>query len=268
MTAIERTPHLGGAERSRQRGRALAAAARSILACPASASLVVDGVDDVLAGLDDLGMVDHDGRPTFSCPPATPLAVAADQGSSALLTLESGLGRPGSPDREGVLTLAGRLVPRGVRSCGCCEETRVVLALDVTYAVLSRRARPGQPDRPADGPTDIGGVSLAAAGQARVDPRALTHPDLVVNRGFLQRAGEHATAFHQHELRSAVATLTGVRLAEVVGVALDDLRADGVTLHWVSPAGAHTRHLRFPVVATTPQQVGEQLRSQLHAGLC
>jgi len=265
MTAIERTPHLGGAERSRRRGRALAAAARSILACPASASLVVDGVDDVLAGLDDLGMVDLDGRPTFSCPPTTPLAAAADQGRSALLTLESGLGRPGAPDREAVLTLAGRLVPQGVRACGCCEETRVVLALEVTYAVLAHRPGPG---RPVHGSAEVGGVALAVAGQARVDPRALAHPDLAVNRGFLQRAGEHATALHQHELRSAVATLTGSRLGDVVGVALDDLSADAVTLHWVSPAGAHTRVLRFPVVATTPQQVGEQLRAQLHAGLC
>ncbi len=33
----------------------LAATARSILACPAGVNLVVDGVDDVLAGMDDLG---------------------------------------------------------------------------------------------------------------------------------------------------------------------------------------------------------------------
>src|SRR3546814_16049393 len=57
----------------------LAAAARSILACPDEVQLVVDGVDDILAGLETgepggtggraaaLGLVDVEGCPVRSC---------------------------------------------------------------------------------------------------------------------------------------------------------------------------------------------------------
>ena len=58
--------------------------ARSILSCPASAELAVDGFPAV-GGDDDLGLRDEDGTPTFSCRAG----------------LGDGRGRPGRQPRAG-----------------------------------------------------------------------------------------------------------------------------------------------------------------------
>ena len=91
--------------------RQLAAAARSILSCPADVSLVVDGVDDLLADRDELGMSDDDGRPMLVCPTDSPLAEAAAASRSALLTVASGVG-------TGALELPGRQAHPGRQALG------------------------------------------------------------------------------------------------------------------------------------------------------
>lgn len=230
----------------------LAAAARSILACPAEVHLVVDGVDDVTAGLEDahLEMQDHGGRPLFACPADAALAVAATDGRGALLTLHSGLGRPGSPDREATLTLSGRLEATGLEECECCTEVLMRVLLRLDFALLSRDGQEPEEAR------------------IRVPLAAFTSPAHDLNRGFLQRSVEHANQCHQDELRRAVAARTGTRLGDVVGVHLTGLRPDGVVLQWVDTTGSHESELRFPRAARTTPDLGELLREELHAGLC
>lgn len=232
----------------------LASTARAVLACPAGVNLVVDGVDDVLGDLGDpatgaageLGMQDLGGVPTFSCPTGTRLVDAARLRRRALLTLESGLGRDSSLDRSVVLGLGGRLEARGQESCECCHELRETLVLVVDVVVLTR------PD----------------GEQVRVPVDAFASAEHALNRGFLQRSVEHANLCHQLELRRAVSTTTRTRLADVVGVSLTDLSPTGVEVQWVDRDGAHRNRLTFPRPATSTDELGELLRSELHAGLC
>ncbi|WP_309648457.1 hypothetical protein [Nocardioides sp.] len=228
----------------------LAAAARSILACPSSVHLVVDGVDDVLAGTDELGMQDLGGHPTFSCVPETDLARAAARGARALLTLHSGLGPNGSPDRDATLTLAGMLHTTSREDCDCCGQVRDVVSMRLTFALLSR-AGAGRREQ-----------------QRRVPLDDFRSPALELNRGYLQRSVEHANRCHQEELRRAVATTTGTRIGEVVGVTLVDLRHDRVGVQWVDLTGSQERTLMFARPATSADELGELLRRELHAGHC
>lgn len=229
----------------------LAGEARSILACPAGVSLVVDGHPTVLEE-DALGMQDLHGTPTFSCAPGSELAEAAEHHRSALVTLESGLGAPGSEDRGVSLTLAGRLETRGVEDCACCEETRHVVVLELNFALLTRPSA-GE-DRPDQ--------------QHRVPLEHFRSPAHHLNRGYLQRSVEHANTCHQEELRRAVSTTTGTPMSRLVGVALADLSPSAVQVHWVDIDGAHLTELAFPRTARTTAELGEMLRRQLHAGLC
>lgn len=233
----------------------LAAAARSILSCPDDVQIVVDGVDDISVGLDAvepggepaLAMQDIDGSPVFSCPPDAALARAAEEERKALLTLTSGLGAPGSPEREATLSLAGRLRTSGVEDCPCCTRQRVVLSIEVDFVVLTRTGH---------------------GTRVRVPLGAFTAPEHHLNRGFLQRSVEHANQCHQEELRRAVSTTTGTRLRDIGGVGLSDLRPDRVEVRWVTAEGAHSAVLRFRRPATTTTELGELLRQELHAGLC
>jgi hypothetical protein len=245
MTA-DRTSLLPGTATPSQ----LAATARSILACPADTTLVVDGVEDVLAGMDDLGMRDLGGQPTFSCLPDTPLAEAARARRSALLTLESALGPVGSPERSASLTLSGRLETRGHADCECCGEVRDVVVLDLNFALLGSTTE--------DGPGQ----------QLRVSLDRFRSPEHHLNRGFLQRSVEHANGCHQEELRRAVSTTTGTRLTDVVGVTLTGLKPDRVEVQWVDVRGSHARVLAFGRAARDTEELGELLRHTLHAGLC
>jgi len=248
MTVERSTPSRSTVDPTR-----LAAAARSILACPAGANLVVDGVEDVLAGMDELGMQDLGGQPTFSCLPDTPLAEAARGRRSALLTLESGLGPVGGADRSATLTLSGRLESRGREDCECCGEARDVVVMELNFVLLGRTGED---------------VAHQRDQQFRVPLEHYRSPEHHLNRGFLQRSVEHANGCHQEELRRAISTTTGTRLAEVVGVALADLRPHQVEVQWVDLDGAHSHVLEFSRTARTAEELGDLLRRELHAGLC
>ena len=226
----------------------LSACARSILSCPASAGLVVDGVDDVLSDLgadDGLAVQDQDGVPTFSCPPGTQLARSAARRRRALLTLEGG--DRTSTDASAVLTLGGRLVHRGRDACACCSEARDVVVLVVDLVAVA--SHPGAPAR-------------------RVEVEDFTAPEHRLNPGYLRRCVEHATATHQEELRHAVAALVDRPARELAGVSLSGLTPVGVRLAWIDGDGAHTRDIAFPSVARSPDDLGELLRRELSAGLC
>lgn len=233
-----------------------AAAARSVLSCPDDVRLVVDGVDDITEGLgttadgDGLSMHDVDGTPALGCPLGSALADAAGERRRALLTLTSGLGRPGSPERDATLTLTGPLEIDRLEECECCGDLRATVLLRPSYVVIARTLPDGEDVR------------------HRVPVAAFADPALRLNRGFLQRSAEHANGWHQDELRRAVATLTETRPGDVVAVQLADLRTDRVELRWVDPSGAHTRQVRFDAPAASPRELGEALRRQLHAGLC
>lgn len=241
----------------------LAAAARSILACPDEVQLVVDGVDgvdDIMAGLErsdrgavdrgaELGLIDVDGHPVFSCPPGSALADAAAERRGALLTLTSGVGRPGSPERDATLTVAGRLEATGPEQCDCCREMRTSITLQPSYVVLGRPSQGGD-------------------AQLRVPLGAFCSAAHQLNRGFLQRSTDHANRCHQDELRRAVATSSSTRLGDIVGVHLADLRPGSVQVQWVDRTGAHSRDLVFGQTATTAAELGDLLRRELHAGLC
>ncbi len=238
----------------------LAAAARSILSCPDDVQLVVDGIDDLTAGMEDdpyggdpdepwLGMKELGGCPVFTCPPGAPLSVAGDEGRGALLTLTSGLGRPGSADRDATLTISGRLVSHGVDVCHCCGELRSSVALTPTFVLLTRTSDP-------------------ESSRYRVPLAAFAADEHHLNRGFLQRSTDHANACHQDELRHAIATVTDTRMGDIGGVRLSGLRPDQVQIEWVDLTGAHLYELRFRRAATTPEELGELLRREIHTGLC
>lgn len=238
---------------------ALAAAGRSILSCPDDVQLVVDGVDDINEGLDaevpgeepTLEMQEVHGQPTFACPPGSALARAAAERRSALLTLSSGLGQPGSPDRETTLTMAGKLDATDLDECTCCAQLRTRVTLTPDFVLLSRT-----------------GVDAGAERRLRVPLRNFRSRAHGLNRGFLQRATEHANTTHQDELRRSVLMLTGTRLGDIGGVALTDLRPDQVEVRWIDTSGAHRTVLHFDRPARTPQELGALLREQLHGGLC
>lgn len=220
----------------------LAAVARSILACPSEVSLVIEGEPLVE---DDTGLTDQRGTPTFLCRPDSPVARAAAAHRSAILTVSSGLGPRGGRERSDALTLAGRLERVDVETCDCCHEPRHVVALHLNF------------------------VLLASAGhQHRVPLEQFRSSDHELNRGHLQRSTEHANDCHQDELRQAVATGTGTRPAELLGVRLADLTPETVEVQWVDVQGAHRNVIRFPRPAGDLAELGDMLRHSLHAGIC
>lgn len=219
--------------------------ARSILACPDGAELAVDGHPDVGRD-DDLGLRDDDGVPTFSCRATSPLADAGRGQSRALVTLQSGLGPAGGPDRALTLTLTGRLTAGPLESCTCCGEARHDVVLDLDFAVLAS----------------------AAGDQRRVPLAAFRSPALRLNRGYLQRAIEHANDCHREDLGQVVARITGTPHERLLDVQLADLTRRGAELSWIDTIGGHRAALWFSRPARTVEELGVLLRHELHAGIC
>lgn len=228
----------------------IAAQARSIVSCPGAIDLIVDGLDDPLVGMERLVMDDVDGQPIFSCAIDSPLVSAARAGRSAVLTIDSGLGAPGSPARRATVNLAGRLILMATDGCECCGEPTQQVAIELNFVLLSRQ-RAGRRDE-----------------QLRAPLAEFRSPAHRLNPGYLQRAAEHANRCHQDELRHAIAHTAGLRVGDIGGVGLTRLRADGVQITWVDVHGANRRELAFSSTATTPRQLGDLLRRELHAGLC
>lgn len=221
----------------------LAGDARSILACPASVNLVIEG--EPLAVDEDTGLGDEDGRPTFVCRPGSPVARAAIQHRSALLTIDSGLGEAGGPDRSDTVTLAGRLERTGTTDCDCCGEVRHTVTLELNFVLLTRRGR-----------------------QHRIPLEEFRSDQHRLNRGHLQRSVEHANDCHHAELRQAVSHGTGTPPSNLLAVRLAHLTPRDVEIQWVDVDGAHRDVLAFPRAARDLTELGGFLRHGLHAGLC
>jgi len=219
--------------------------ARSILACPESAELAVDG--RMTVGCDaDLGLRDEWGVPTFSCRSSSSMAEAGREGSRALVTLVSGLGPADGPDRSLTLTLTGTLRIGPLDSCTCCGEERHDVLLDLDFVVLGR----GNGDR------------------RRVPLGEFRSPTLRLNRGYLQRALEHANDCHREDLGQVVARTTGTPAEHLIDVQLADLTTHGAELAWIDPEGGHRSALWFSRPARSVEELGVLLRRELHAGIC
>jgi len=219
--------------------------ARSILSCPASAEVAVDGYPAVGCD-DDLGLRDEDGVPTFSCRSASQMADAGRDGSPALVTLASGLGPAAGPDRTVTLTLTGTLGIGPLESCTCCGEERHDVVLDLDFVVLGR----------GDGD------------QRRVPLREFRSPALRLNRGYLQRALEHANDCHREDLGQVVTRTTGTPPEQLLDVSLVDLTTQGAELSWIDRRGGHRAALWFSRPASTVEELAVLLRRELHAGIC
>ena len=221
---------------------AVAAAARSILACPATADLEVDRLP---LAIDDAVLGEAGGRPTLTCEVGSPLARAAAARSVARLRVGSavrgGAVRGGAGD---ALVLAGRLGPLGTTTCASCADEHLVVTLDPAAALVTLAGHRHQLPL---------GDYLSPAHQ--------------LNRGHLQRSLEHLEEHHHHDLRRSVAASTGTPLDDVVAVRLRDLDARGVGLEWVDTGGAHQVRLRFPRRAASTAELGRLLREGIAAPL-
>jgi len=219
--------------------------ARSILSCPAAAELVVDGHPS--AGCDDtLGLRDEDAVPTFSCLSSSRMAAAGRERSRALVTLTSGLGPSRGPERSLTLSLAGRLRLGPVEACTCCGERRHDVALELDFVVLGR----------------------GTGDQRRVPLSEFRSPAHRLNRGYLQRALEHANDCHREDLGQVVARTTGTPPERLLGVQLTDLTTHGAELGWVDADGGHRAAVWFSRPAQSVEELGVLLRHELHAGIC
>ncbi|MFT4263791.1 MAG: hypothetical protein QM572_10445 [Nocardioides sp.] len=226
-----------------------AAAARSILSCARDVEL---DIADVAHSLVDerLGLLDIDGTPGFLCPPQGVVAASGRDRSRATLMMTSGV-RGAAPEGDptatwSLLFLRGTLRSEGVESCTCCVDVRERVVLDLDTVEISD----------ADGRR----VSIPVA-----EFHSQAH---ALNRGYLQRAAEHAREAHQHELREAVAELSRTDVDEILGAQLVDLTTWGTTLEWVDLTGSHQRPVWFPRVAETPADLAALLRGCLHPGIC
>jgi hypothetical protein len=219
--------------------------ARSILACPDSAQVAVDGFP-AIGSDDDLGLRDEGGTPTFSCRSVSRMAEAGRAGTRALVTLASGLGPAGGPDRALTLTLTGRLGIGPLDSCTCCGEERHDVVLDLDFVVLGRGDRE----------------------RVRVPLREFRSPALRLNRGYLQRALEHANDCHRDDLGQVVSRTTGTPPEQLLDVSLAELTTDGAELAWIDREGGHRASLWFSRPARSIEELGVLLRRELHAGIC
>lgn len=225
---------------------ALAALARSILSCPTSVSLLVDGTELLLG--EGISLRDDDGIPTFFAPVDSAVdRAAADQRSALLRITAAHLDEEQGEPTES-LVLAGRLHLRGE----CLHEEMVRI---ITF--------------------DIGLVSLVRPASAErrechlpVPTAHFRHPSHRLNRGYLISCMRHASECHQVELIHALATTTGLDAGQLAGVSLVDLDASGVDLHWIDLRGAHVMPVRFRRSARSPEELAAMLSAELHSDIC
>ncbi|QGA08357.1 hypothetical protein GFH29_13820 [Nocardioides sp. dk884] len=160
--------------------------------------------------------------------------------------MSSGLGAPGSVERNTQLLVSGRLAVCGTTSCRCCAESRETVVLTPETVLL---APPGAP-----------AVEVALP--------LFRSPDHELNTGYLQRIARHVAEEHQDRLRRTVATATATPLEEVLGVGLSALTREGVDVGWVDLQGAHRSTLTFPRPARSAAELSAMLRRELDAGPC
>ncbi len=111
--------------------------------------------------------------------------------------------------------------------------------------------------------------SAGAASSAGCRCAAFRSPALRLNRGYLQRALEHANDCHREDLGQVVARTTGSPAEELLDARLSDLTTHGAELAWIDrdrrPPG---RSLWFSRPARSVEELAVLLRRELHAGIC
>jgi hypothetical protein len=222
----------------------LAGIARSAVSCPATASMVAEGVEHLLDS-DGLSLSERDGVPTFWCHGDAPVAVAARERRSALLRVTSGVSD--DPGTGASVVIAGRLTEETVPGA-CCADARVVTLTPSLVVVLE----PAE-----DGSTARRTVPLELYNDS-------THR---LNEGYLRRATHHANECHAGELVTSLALATGAPRSELIAASLAHLTPAGVEVCWIDLDGAHTRTVWFSRTARTPAELSNLLRRELHAGL-
>lgn len=223
---------------------ALAARARSVLSCPLSVSLLVDGEEMLLD--EGISLRDDDGTPTFFAPVASAVDRAAGEGRHALLRVTAQLDREGMPSEES-LVLAGALHLRGECHRGAHQR---IITFEVRLVSL---VQPGSDDR--------------RESHVHVPTSEFRHPSHRLNRGYLLSCMRHANGSHQDELVRALSRAAGITPDRIAGVSLVDLDPSGVELHWVDDRGAHVLPLRFRRRARSPEELAAMLSTELHADL-
>lgn len=212
--------------------------ARSILACPKGAELIVEGVRQPLDDLPD-NVRDRAGTPMIICLPGSPPARAGELGREAVLSLRSGL-RPTDS-----VSLAGPLRHLGSDECPCCAGTQEYVIIKVADVVLSRD-----------------GIRVP------VDLKAFSDPALMLNSGYLRRGEQHLNRCHGEHLRQAIAWRTGGRLDTIVAAQILTLTSTGVELQYITADGSHILPVDFPDVARDTEELAHFLRRALHPDLC
>ena len=216
-----------------------AAAARSILACPAGVELSIEGCPEVLAEEAPQGVHDWAGTPLLLCVPDGRVAHAGKGGRAATMALASGL------SAGETLHLSGRLRWVTTDWCACCDTSRERVVLDLDEVRLQRDGR-----------------------RIALPVPAFAHPALQLNAGLFRRTEQHLNECHGDHLRAAIANHTGTPVHDVVGVQLVGLSARRVTLRWVDLDGAGSAEVLFARAARDPEDLGDQLRRALHPELC
>jgi hypothetical protein len=104
--------------------------------------------------------------------------------------------------------------------------------------------------------------------QRRVPLAAFRSPALRLNRGYLQRALEHANDCHREDLGQVVVRTTGTPAEQLLDARLSDLTTHGAELTWIDRDGGHRVALWFSRPAGSVEELGVLLRRELHAGIC
>ena len=97
---------------------------------------------------------------------------------------------------------------------------------------------------------------------------AFRSPALRLNRGYLQRALEHANDCHREDLGQVVARTTGTPAEQLLDARLADLTTHGAELAWIDREGAHRASLWFSRPAGSAEELGVLLRRGAARGIC
>ena len=111
-------------------------------------------------------------------------------------------------------------------------------------------------------------LSRGGGDQRRVPLAAFRSPALKLNRGYLQRALEHANDCHREDLGQVVVRTTGTPAEQLLDARLSDLTTHGAELTWIDRDGGHRASLWFSRPAGSVEELGVLLRRELHAGIC
>ena len=99
-------------------------------------------------------------------------------------------------------------------------------------------------------------LSRAGGERRRVPLAAFRSPALKLNRGYLQRALEHANDCHREDLGQVVVRTTGTPAEQLLDARLSDLTTHGAELSWIDREGGHRVSLWFSRPARSVEELG------------